>query len=535
MKRAVLFVVLTTWLSVSQVPSQQPIPPALPRPIDDEVGFAILVWQYQTDAIRDAALYDSIGLCGWHIDRGRGQKNRADWGLVNRRPFYIDHAAGKGILHLTPASGLSEIATDGTPSSRPQSLFDIETQDTLKQQLNQNLPEVVNDATLAIALDDEVSLGTFNSPLEVDFSPASVRAFQDWLNQTYPGGNALNRSWGVSDAAKCQPVPFESIRRQLESRPPRQWRLAPWMDFRTFQDETFSRVIAETTRHAMTHAKGVPVGVVGAQQPSAYGGFDYSRLRHVIQFIEAYDIGGTNEILHSFWNESPRKPRMQTFFASGNPSADRWFLWYYLAHGNRGVIAWPTVNGKPWFNEGRTHPHVSKLASAFEQVQDPALGVLSHPTTTAIQDPIAILVSQPSVRVGWAIDATSHGKTWPRRLSSLDNACLTSGKNRVAWLRLLEDLGWQAVCIDESDIRNGKLLESQTRVLILPQAHAIDHTTCDSILEFARDGGLVIADHAPAITDEHGTGYTTSPLSTLFGTENLISDADPWFDGSRRF
>ena len=175
------------------------------------------------------------------------------------------------------------------------------------------------------------------------------------------------------------------------------------------------------------------------------------------------------------------------------------------------------------------------LKETFQQVQAPELRDLSHPLTKAIHDPVAILVSQPSIRLGWAIDATAHGKTWPRRLSSLDNACLNSGKNRVAWLRLLEDIGIQARCVDESDLVNGLLKQTKTRVLILPQSYAMDRKTCDAILRFARDGGLVIADHAPAITDEHGTGYRNPPLDLLFGIEGLLSAADPWFDGKRRY
>ena len=283
----------------------EPIRASRPRKIDSEVGFAILVWQYKTDAMNDAGLYDSVGLTGWHIDRGRGKKQRADWGLVNRRPFYIDHAAGKGILHLTPSSGLNTIAKDGTPSMRPHSFFQAPTLQELKDQLDENLPEVVNSATVAIALDDEVSLGTINSPLEVDYSTESLTTFQGWLRKNHVSQQALQVAWPDADPTGYQPVPYESVRQQIASLPPRKWRLAPWMDFRTFQDESFSNAIAEATRHAITLAKGTPVGVVGAQQPSAYGGFDYSRLRHAMQFIEAYDIGGTNEILHSFWNTLP--------------------------------------------------------------------------------------------------------------------------------------------------------------------------------------------------------------------------------------
>ena len=529
--------ILTCFRITAPASAADPVPAAAARAIDGEVGFAILVWQYRTDAVQDAVLYDSVNLSGFHIDRGRGQQSRARFALDRKWAYYIDHAAGKGILHLTDRSGLQNIPRDGSPAERPYSFAEASTLEALQAQIDENVPDAISGRALAVALDDEVSIGTFNSPLELDYSPGSIRRFQSWVRGQYPDGDSMHRAWMevAMPQAELTPKPFEFVREQITDRSPHQWRLAPWMDFRTFNDDQFAGVLADATRHASKQADGAPVGIVGAQQPSAYGGFDYSRLRHSLQFIEAYDIGGTNEILNSFWSDTPRKPRMQTFFASGNVSQDRGFLWYYLAHGNRGVIAWPSIGGEPWFREGNVHPHVQALAETFQQVQSPSLAPLAHPNTRPLFDPIAVLVSHPSARLGWAIDASTHGKTWPRRSSSLDNTCNSTGKNRVAWTRLLEDLGFQARLIDEAELASGILEAGKTRVLVLPQALALDSQTCDAIQRFAESGGIVIADFVPAITDEHGTGYEESPLAELFGVAGKGSQADPWFDGSRRY
>ena len=521
----------------AQSPAQaDPVPAAAVRAIDDEIGFAILVWQYQTDAVQDAASYDSVNLSGFHIDRGKGQQSRVRFALDRQWPYYIDHAAGKGILHLTDRSGLQSVPRDGAPAARPHSFAEASTQKALQQQIDDNLPDAISTRTLAVALDDEVSIGTFNSPLELDYSPKAIGRFQSWVRQQYSGDESVRRAWRQAiEGDEMLPKPYEFVRSQITDRNPSTWRLAPWMDFRSFNDELFADVISESVRYASELADGAPVGIVGAQQPSAYGGFDYSRLRHSLQFIEAYDIGGTNEILNSYWSRTPRKPRMQTYFLSGNRSVDRWFLWYYLSHGNRGVIAWPSIGGKPWFEDGEVHPHVRSLAATFRQVQSSSLAPLAHPNTQPIFDPIAMLVSHPSAQLGWAIDASTHGKTWPRRSSSLDNACNSTGKNRVAWTRLLEDLGFQARLIDEVELSSGLLRTLRTRVLVLPQALALGKPTCDAIERFVEDGGTVIADYVPAITDEHGTGNEKSPLAKLFGVQARMSQADPWFDGRRRF
>ncbi len=513
----------------------QPIDtPAIPaRSIDDQHPFRILVWQYQTEAGQDAALYQRVNLQGWHIDYGASQQAKAHWGRERGWPYYVDHAAGKGILHLTPRSGLKKIPRDGTPSPRPWSFFAPATLAELKTRLDRNVPPVINGPVLAIALDDEVSLGTFNSPLEVDFAPAAIAAFQGWLVRRYGSTQQLRSRWRVAGDEPLRPLPFEQVRRQIDAQPPSQWRLARWLDFRAFMDHTQASVFTQLVRHTNQLAPGVPVGVVGGQQPSAYGGFDYAKLRHAVQWMEAYDIGGTNEILRSFWAAPPRRPWMQTYFLSGNLQADKWFLWYYLAHGCRSVIAWPEIQSQPWFDATKIHPQVERLAETFQQVQSDALGVLTHPDTEPLFSPIAILYSHPSIQVGWAIDASAHGKTWPRRSSSIDNACLSSGKNRVAWTRLLEDLGHQARYIDPTELLDGVLTKAKIKVLILPQAFALSQSECRAIRTFVDHGGAVVADYGTAITDEHGNGYPRSPLDSLFGIDR--SRDRGWFDGKRRY
>ncbi|QDU09883.1 beta-galactosidase [Gimesia aquarii] len=527
---------LNHWLNQNQI-THVSIPQN--RKFDEQYNFLILVWQYKTRATNDRDLYKKIHLNGWHIDYGEGKQKLAAWGAQQEWPYYVDHAAGKGILHLTPRSGLSSIPKSGAPSPRPWSFADPKTFQELTRRLDANIPPILNGPVAAIALDDEVSLGSFNSPLEVDYSPQAIAAFRKWLKSQYSSNSAWQRAWqlpAVSESAKlasAQPVTYEKVRQQLKNLPPSKWRLAPWLDFRTFMDQMQAETFAAAVQHARSHAPTVPIGVVGGQQPSAYGGFDYSLLRHSVQWMEAYDIGGTNELLRSFWADTPRRYQMQTYFASVDLARDQWFLWYYLAHGNRGVIAWPDSGGKPWFNAGKINPAVEKLSNTFAAVQADSLQVLAAPQTQPVFSPIALLYSHPSIQVGWAIDATTHGKTWPRRSSSLDNSCLSSGKNRVAWTRLLEDLGHQPRWIDSQELCAGELQNRGIKLLILPQAFALSSEECQAIKAFVKSGGAVIADYAPAITDQHGSGYLTPPLDQLFGLNRLSKSG--WFDGNRRF
>ncbi len=447
-------------------------------------------------------------------------------------PYYVDHAAGKGILHLTERTGVGQLPADGGLAARPQSLVDSAVWDRLTQQLQANLAVVRNGPMVAVALDDEVSLGVFNSPLEVDGSPKSVALYREWLRLQYGSIERLNAQWKTSHRAFAQvnPVPFGEVRERHRAAPLLTWNLAPWMDWRSYMDSQFADVLTRLTGHSNQLAPAVPAGIVGGQQPAAYGGFDYEKLRSSLQWIESYDIGGTNEILRSFWSYPESRPRVQTFFSTGNARQDSWFLWYYLLHGNRAVIAWPDRNGQSWFGDKRLAPFIAENRATFREVQSDRIAPLFNARSRLDADPIAVLYSHPSVQASWATDVVPHGKTWPRRSSSLDNGCQTAGKNRVAWFKLLEDCGFQYDVVSDADLVRGVLQDKHIRVLILPRAMALSDDQCQAVWRFVRDGGTVIADYWVALLDQHGTGRATGGgLDTLFGVQR--DESQGYFNG----
>ena len=63
--------------------------------------FVILVWQYKTPppGPQAKAAYESAGLHGIHLDGGFPQE-LLDFAVANNYPYYVDHAAGKGIHYF---------------------------------------------------------------------------------------------------------------------------------------------------------------------------------------------------------------------------------------------------------------------------------------------------------------------------------------------------------------------------------------------------------------------------------------------------
>jgi hypothetical protein len=482
-----------------------PVPTVPPNKHWDR--FVMLVWQFKTDVTRDKELYESLNLRGFHVDR-HNEKLQA-FGKETGWPFYVDHAADKGWLHLgaqaEKLSGKAEIL------ERPRSMADPKTLEALKKFLTQNISSSRGSTAVAYAFDDEISTGSFASPIETDGSALSVAGYRKFLEKMYGSLAALNAEHGTDYPSFDAVLPrsYEAVRQQIRPDSLGKLNLSPWCDWRTYMDTQWTDALAELTRTANALDPLTPAGYVGGQTPCAYGGQDYRKITKAIQWIEAYDIGGSNEILRSFWDQ--KRPHVQTFFSSKDARRDAWFLWYYLCHGNRGVICWP----EGWFTDGQVAPYIAANAATFKEVQGPLSQKIID--GTFVHDPIGIYYSQPSIQCTWAMDAVPHQGTWPNRRSSLENAVSTSNLTRIAWIKSLEDVGLQAKFIHQDHLLGGVLEKEHYKVLLLNRVLCLSDAEVAAIRAFAAAGGAVIADHLCGIYDEHGKARPHGALDDLFG------------------
>jgi hypothetical protein len=476
-------------------------------------NFVILPWQYKTDAPRDRALYESVNLHGFHIDR-RNDALQA-FARETHWPYYVDHAAGKGYLHLGAAG--DKISRKNDVVVRPNSLADPATMEAMKKLLQANVSAARGSSVVAYAFDDEISTGSFCSPIETDASPASVAAYRKFLEAEYGDVGRLNAEYGTSYASfgEISPKSYEAYRSQLTPENLGRVNLAPWCDWRSFMDTQFSTALAELTAYSDSLDPATPAGFVGGQSPNAFGGYDYRRLTGAVQWMEAYDIGGSNEILRSFWSQ--KRPHVQTYFSSKKPRQDCWFLWYYLCHGNRGVIGWPDG----WFADGKVADYIQANAETFKEVQGPVSRRIID--GKFVHDPVAIYYSHPSIQVTWAMDASVHRGTWPNRSSSMDNGLSTSNLTRVAWLKTLEDLGIQPKFVHQDHLLGGALEKEGYKVLLLNRVLCLSDAEAAAIKSFAAKGGVVIADMLCGLFDGHGKARPAGALDDLLGVKHDLS------------
>jgi hypothetical protein len=475
--------------------------------------FVLLLWQFQTDVIKDKALYESVNLHGFHIDR----KNEARLAFAkeSKWPFYVDHTAGKGYLHL--GKFMDQLKKTQDIAVRPNSLMDPKTIEAMKALISENVRSAKGSTVVAYALDDEVSLGRFCSPNEVDGHPNSVAAYRKFLAGLYKTVEDLNAEYGTSYKSfeEISPKSYAAFRGQLKPDAIGKLNFSQWCDWRAYMDTQFADCIAEMVKFANGIDPDRPAGFVGGQAPAAFGGYDYRKLCKAAQWMEAYDIGATNEILRSFWTS--KRPHVQTFFPSKDAKKDSWFLWYYLSHGNRGLIGWP----EGWFVNGQVADFIKALAGTFKEVQGPVSKLVID--ADFVHDPVAIYYSHPSIQMTWALDSACHGGTWPNRSSSMDNNCSTSSNTRIGWLKTLEDLGIQAKFVHQDHLLGGELEKGGFKVLLLNRVLCLSDAEAEAIKAFAAKGGTVIADHLCGLFDEHGKARAAGALDELFGVKHDLA------------
>jgi len=443
------------------------------------------------------------GINGGFLDYGKGP---LAWLEKHGLRFYNDHTAGKGFLHLAGANNRENFRRFQRDPRAVRSGTDgpCPLDDALRKKLerlvwNHVHPIRKSPFRLAYALDDEPSWGAFLIPLPWRVNEDDA-AYEAWL-RCYYGGSPPPPRWITPEDTRAQ------LRKRL-----REIDLSPLLDRMTYNDSVWAEFLGALVEACNAADPETPAGIVGAQAPSLWGGYDYAKLSKKLQFVEAYDDGSAQEILRSF-NPENAMPVVTTHFhdAAAGVERDTRLAWYYFAHGNRGMIGW--VEG--WFEGGKPRPWLRGFAPTLRELggaQGPKLAGARF-----VHDRIAIYYSHASIQVSWCLDAEAHGSTWPNR--GEDARLGTSHLVRKAWEYMLADEGLQYDFVAYDEVARNGVPEAYD-VLILPACFALSDLEAARIREFAARGGLLIADFGCGLFDHHGRGRTRGALDDLFGVSH---------------
>ena len=361
------------------------------------------------------------------------------------------------------------------------------------QQLTERLERTIGvqapHGPLAYSLDDEISLTRRVTPIDFCFCPHCLAAFRTWLEARYGTLDALNARWRTRFVTwkEVQPFTADAIKWRERRMPRTRWVLEPWSDHRAFMDQMMADTLARLRDRARACGVTVPVGFLGGQAPAPYGGYDWARLLGAVDWVEAYDQGGAMELIRGL---APRVIRVRTYFRAGHgEGANRFRLWKYFAHGDRGAILWS--DREVVDAAGRPTDYALGLKPALTTLTSPeARRILRCPVA---DDGIVLYHSQASIRFTWMEDSARDGRTWMKRFGSYEAKHATHHQRRRSWHRLLEDAGYQYRYVNASDMAAGRGLEG-VRVLVLPGVKVMSRAEIEALDAFLRHGGHVVAD-----------------------------------------
>jgi hypothetical protein len=479
---------------------------------------------------------------------------------ANDFPYYVENIVNKG-LNLEwnlPPNAPKKIANDwlgymdawvaaGRPKSgfkRPYSLDDPKWQAYAKRTMRHVAKLNEANAPLAYDIRDELSITRYANPFDWSYSPDTLAAFRAWLKTRYTDLAALNDEWQTHYQNWDDVVPFttDQIKNRMASgkarppdssnwfklrfmhydpasarRRPTAWNFSPWADFRTYMDVSLARTLDSLRRQAHKADPHTPVGIEGTQMPSAWGGYDLYRLSRVLDWAEPYDIGDARAIWASFMGA---KPILSTIFpTAGNQHKASRTLWHKLLMGDRGVIVWwskTTVDlNDPDYPLTR---RAKAIAPVLKAMKSPLANLFLR--AKRVDDPIALVYSQPSLQATWLIESMADGPTWPRRTSSYDAKHSHAVKVRDAWLKALQDLGYSPRFIDASALADPRA-RGKFKAIVLPTTLALSPDEIEGLQQFLQNAGApagraLFADGEPGAFDEHARLRHHNPLTKWF-------------------
>jgi len=459
--------------------------------------------------------------------------------------FYVENIARQWLsrYHTEPgawATALEQMAKENNSASslsRVPSFNAPLFAENFAKELKRHADVYAKDPPLFYSLASEPSVTRLAAAADFDFTPANITEFQRWLERDVYGTiKALNTAWGTHFKAWGDVIPMttDEVRTRFNDG---EMNAGPWIDFRDFQDYTFSKILKDGGDYIRRYDASAKVGITGAMGAFAFGGWDWSRLSQSLDVVECYDIGGARAL----WRDlAPGKPALAIIPLFDAQTADAnettrtlWSL--ALEGGPRGAVLWDDAPGSDGGGaralldgEGKPTAIADALRPALNALNGEAGALLAH--SERIHDGIAVLYSPASVRMHWLLEANRlHGDTWLQAWgadTSAERRQSPQLRLRESWGKLLDDLGLGWRFISSAQIENKDILNPELRIktLVLPQSIALSDREAEVLKTFVQGGGKIVADAVCGRFDEHGRKRDKPALDGLL---KLDTSAEP--------
>lgn len=367
----------------------------------------------------------------------------------------------------------------------------------------------------------------------------TVSKFQIWLRQKYTTVDKLNSAWCTEG-----PSDFNDFEEIFPPKTPSHYGgFVPWLDWQEFLDDNFADVVKWVGTTLQKSDPGRPT-LVELSLPSnntsgtandfwkMVGGVDQFGLsiygKNPARFSSEMDMvrsAAKSRGREPWVIEVQGAPRIfRSWGPPNSPSAARetLWLWQMIAHGAKGFFYW-TYRARLSDGEGGEFgmtrrdgsipPRLEEMSKEFVFLQKHAGRFLKCEYSADT----AILWSREAEHLAAADHVDSD------RIN-----CYVHSVWGARELLLEENI--PADFINPDMIRRGGL--GKYKLLIMPFSFCLDSDTAKAIIEFAKNGGRVIADFMCVHKDQRGFCYQTVPgagLDELFGAaEDEFFSAPEW-------
>ena len=341
------------------------------------------------------------------------------------------------------------------------------------------------------------------------FCEHCMKKMRTWLKKEYGTLEALNAAWGSSFRSWDVVAPDTFLEAKGKGR------YVSWSAHRRFNDISTRDLLAVSREGLRKEDSDAETQVSGTYDASAYSGMDWSEIYKVLESSNGYSNKAARGSLQgrfaTEWSSASVNIPWTTGY-NAPPHIQRYDVFSHALDGDMGSAWW--WSRMLWREDYSTHKW-GKTAMAATKVMHDGVARLMRETTSN-PDRIAIHHSMASHRLNYALAGGTEKH-------------FRYGRGGWAWL--LKEVGFGYSLVDAEHVAEGRLSSRGFKVFIMPSSMAMSSREVAAVEEFARSGGIVIADYAPAIADERLVPAEGSALADLFGIASIGEDLS--FDRTR--
>ena len=350
---------------------------------------------------------------------------------------------------------------------------------------------------------DENTVTQEAMPVDYCFSPKCLAKFRIWLKKQYSSLSALNAEWNSNFTSWNKVVPM------TKEQALKAGNYASWCDHRHYMQDAFTGAYKYQINALLKLDSGAPVGACGTRPMGAYTGIDwYKQLKLFSGMLPYSMLSNQAEVHRSFSN-------CFKMMATGLLKSKRtnFFNWKAALNGCSGLI----------FSK------VSYAVTPDLAISDKGMyGKAFNKELTSGVGQIFLNAKRDQGKIGIYYSPASAFVSWINefRLGRKQKWSGPFHRSRAGWLKLIQDIGLQCRFVHPDQVKEGFLQKNNMKVLILPYSLAMGDDEIAQLEKFVKNGGCVIADYLPAVTDWHGKVRKSGGLDDLLGVSGSMMKKD---------